>query len=266
MSEHETLPTDPDDLRLLIHAHVDGELDAATALALERRMAADPALAAEHARIAALRQRIGRLPRSELSAEFQARIAAPGASGARTPSRLRLRRPSFEWSALAASIMVTAVVASGVTRWAMLQPGPESFAAAIANDHRRSLLAASPVDVASSDRHTVKPWLDAKLGFSPPAPDLVKEGFALIGGRIEVVGNKPMPALVYRHNEHLITLVAAPQDPGAKARPDIANLSAAGLSLVHWSDSAFSYWAISDAERSMLDDFVRRFRAASAGG
>ncbi|MBN9075653.1 MAG: anti-sigma factor [Rhizobiales bacterium 65-79] len=266
MREHETLPTDPDDLRLLIHAHVDGELDAATALALERRLAADPALAAEHARIAALRQSIRRLPQPEPSTEFQARIAALGASGPRMPSRAGLRRPSFEWGALAASILVTAVLASGVTRWAMLQTGPEDFAAAIANDHRRSLLAASPVDVASSDRHTVKPWLDAKLGFSPPAPDLAKEGFALIGGRIEVVGNKPMPALVYRHNEHLITLVAAPQEPGAKTQPDITNLSAAGLSLVHWSDGAFSYWAISDAERSVLDDFVRRFRAASAGG
>jgi anti-sigma factor RsiW len=269
MSEHDILPTDPDDLRLLIHAHLDGELDAATALALERRMAADPALAAEHARLAALQQGIRRLPRPEISPAFQARIAALG--GERPAKRPRpalawFTRSSFEWSALAASILVTAVVASGVTRWAMLQPGQESFAAAIANDHRRSLLAASPVDVASSDRHTVKPWFDGKLGFSPPAPDLAKEGFALVGGRVEVIGNKPMPALVYRHNEHLITLVAAPQDPGAKAEPDITNLAAAGLSLVHWSDSAFSYWAISDAERSALDDFVRRFRAASAGG
>ena len=108
-------------------------------------------------------------------------------------------------------------------------------------------------------------WLDAKLGFSPPAPDVARDGFTLIGGRVEVIGDRPMPALVYRHNEHLITLVAAPQEPGAKAQPDITDLAAAGLSLVHWSDRAFSYWAISDAERSALDDFARRFRAANAG-
>lgn len=264
MSEHETLPTDPDDLRLLIHAHVDGELDAATALALERRMAADPALAAEHARVTALQQAVRRLPRPEVGPEFQAHIAALGETG--RGARPKIAFPSFEWRAMAASILVTAVLASGITRWAMLRPEPDSFAAAIADDHRRALLAASPVDVASSDRHRVKPWLDAKLGFSPPAPDLAKDGFILIGGRVEVVGDMPMPALVYRHNEHLITLVAAPQEPATRSRPDTKNLSAAGLSLVHWSDGAFSYWAISDTERSVLDDFVSRFRAASTGG
>ena len=72
------LPNDPEGIRLMIHALVDGELDAAAALAVERRIAADPTLAAEHARILALQGAVGRLPRPDVSDAFRARIAAIG--------------------------------------------------------------------------------------------------------------------------------------------------------------------------------------------
>jgi anti-sigma factor RsiW len=268
------LPEDPAGMNLMIHALVDGELDAAAALAVERRIAADPLLAAAHARIVALQAAVGSLPRPDASEAFQARIAAIGASdmaGAPPAQSRRLAaRPirrfgSFDWRAMAASILVSAVLASGATQWLMLRGATDDFAVAIASGHRRSLLATSPVDVVSSDRHTVKPWLDARIGVSPPAPDLAKDGFALLGGRIEVIGDRPVPALVYRHREHLITLVAAPQEAGSTSVPVATDLSAGGFSLVHWSDDAFSYWAISDTERPELDDFVVRFRAAIAG-
>ena len=74
-------------------------------------------------------------------------------------------------------------------------------------------------------------------------------------------GVRPVPALVYRHREHLITLVAEPQQGGRTTQPD--DLSSGGFSMVHWSDGAFSYWAISDMERPELDDFVARFRKAA---
>ncbi|MER8862778.1 anti-sigma factor [Mesorhizobium sp. M0751] len=276
MSAHnDGLPDDPAGMKLMIHALVDGELDAAAALAVERRIAADPALAAEHARIIALQTVVGGLPRPDVREDFKARIAAIGTAGtakvlsAPAPAarvlpahRAMHRFGAFDWRALAASIIVTAVLASGATQWMMLSRAPDSFAAAVASGHRRSLLAASPVDVVSSDRHTVKPWLDGRVGLSPPAPDLANDGFALLGGRVEVIADQPVPALVYRHREHLITLVAAPEETGSTAGP--VDLSAGGFSLVHWSDSAFSYWAISDTERPELDDFVNRFRAAAA--
>jgi anti-sigma factor RsiW len=297
------LPNDPEGIRLMIHALVDGELDAAAALAVERRIAADPQLAAEHARIIALRGALGRLPRPDVSDAFRARIAALGATVTAqpaeddaagpqrgtpspqpdqirvgqlhgTPRRAAGTRPSqtralpgarrfgsFDWRALAASIVISAVLASGATQWVMVDNASDNFAAAVASGHRRSLLAASPIDIVSSDRHTVKPWLDARIGVSPPAPDLAQDGYALIGGRVEVIADRPVPALVYRHREHLITLVAEPQQGGGIAGP--ADLSSGGFSLVHWSDGAFSYWAISDMERPELDDFVARFRKAA---
>ncbi|TGS11514.1 anti-sigma factor [Mesorhizobium sp. M2E.F.Ca.ET.209.01.1.1] len=284
------LPEDPQDMKLMIHALVDGELDAAAALAVERRMAADPELAAEHARLVALRGAVASVPRPAVSDDFLARIAAiaqvkspeeaeaPQAASAKAEQQPQLQqgkviemRPrasrwfnSFDWRQMAASIVLTAFLASGATQWlATADNGAESFAVAVANGHRRSLLAATPVDIVSSDRHTVKPWLDGRIGVSPPAPDMAKDGYALLGGRVEVIGDRPMPALVYRHHEHLITLVAAPRQNEAKSVPVADDLEAGGFLLVHWTDDAFSYWAISDAERPALDDFVARFRAAT---
>ncbi|NUS18821.1 MAG: anti-sigma factor [Mesorhizobium sp.] len=299
MSPHENrpredgLPQDPQDMNLMIHALVDGELDAAAALAVERRMAADPELAAEHARLVALRGAVANLPRPTVSDDFLARIAAiaevkgageaepvqpatvkaelePSAQPQQRQGNVVAMRPrasrwfnSFDWRQMAASIVLTAFLASGATQWlTTADNGSESFAVAVANGHRRSLLAATPVDIVSSDRHTVKPWLDGRIGVSPPAPDMAKDGYALVGGRVEVIGDRPMPALVYRHHEHLITLVAAPRQNEAKSMPVADDLSAGGFLLVHWTDDAFSYWAISDAERPALDDFVARFRAA----
>ncbi|MCZ0735140.1 anti-sigma factor family protein [Phreatobacter sp. AB_2022a] len=265
MTEGTQLPSDPMDLRLLLHALVDGELDAATTLALERRLAGDPALAAEHVRIAAQQAAIRSLPRPAVSDAFRTRVAAlAGRPDAVVQRRLPHPAP-FGWRAMAASILVTAVLASGLTQWAVTRDAPDGLVAAIASGHRRSLLAASPVDVASSDRHTVKPWLDARIGLSPAAPDLARDGFSLLGGRVEVIGDKPVPALVYRHREHLVTLVAAPQGNGTASMPAGTPRSTGGFSLIRWADGAFLYWAVSDTDRATLEDFVRRFRAAAAG-
>lgn len=274
------LPEDKAEMTMMVHALVDGELDAATALAVERRIAADLGLAAEHAGVTALRMAVGRLPKTQPTQAFLARIEAIGSADIdqaphasvlpfRTQSsqsdRPRrgwsARSATFDWRALAASIAITAVVASGATQWVMTG-GSDDFAVAVASGHRRSLLAANPVDVVSSDRHTVKPWLDGRLGMSPPAPDLAKEGFALVGGRVEVIDGQAIPALVYRHNEHLITLVAQPRSSGRTSNP--VDRSSDGFSMVSWSDRAFAYWAITDMERSGLDEFVTRFRAAAA--
>ena len=82
----------------------------------------------------------------------------------------------------------------------------------LVDDHRRALLAREAIDIASSDRHTVKPWFDARLAVSPPVVDLAAQGFALVGGRADVVEGLPAPTLVYRLREHLISLTALPAE------------------------------------------------------
>jgi anti-sigma factor RsiW len=254
--------TGPDDIELILQALADGELDAATALDMERRIAADADLAHRYETVLAVKNAVQRLPRPTVSDAFRIRIAGlPGNRAEQKPPPARVETRT-DRRALAASIIISALLASSATYLATAPSSQDEVASLITADHRRSLLAASPVDVASSDRHTVKPWLASRLGVSPPAPDLAAQGFALIGGRVEVLGERAVPALAYRHREHLITLIAIPETDGQTRAPEF--LASGGFGLVRWSGNGFAYWAISDTERAQLEAFVDAFRAATA--
>jgi anti-sigma factor RsiW len=238
----------PDD-RLWLNAYIDGELDPAHALEFEQRLAADPALAADHARIAALRGAIReRVPREQASPQLRRRMAA-----------LARPQPAPGWRALAASVAVAFVTGSAATYVAFGPGGQEPVAPLVVASHMRSLMASQPIDVASSDRHTVKPWFNGKLPASPRVVELASQGFPLVGGRIDVIGLTPAPTLVYRHRLHVISLTALPAKLGA-APPRAID----GYNIVDWTDGGITYWAVSDLSAPELEDFARAFRAGDA--
>jgi anti-sigma factor RsiW len=248
-------PSD-DNSVLLVHAYLDGELDPANALEIAQRMSADPALAAEGDRVKALQQLIReRLPRQEAPSGLRARIEE--SVGGQRRAR---ERPS--WRALAASIALTAMVASSST-WLLVGAQPENtIADSLVSDHIRALMAPQPIDVASSDRHTVKPWFNGRIPESPRVVDLAKKDFALVGGRLDVVGRDPCPTLVYRHEKHLISLTEMP----AGSRWDLARAPRTidGYNVVHWTENGVNYWAISDLAASKLEEFAQLFRTTPA--
>jgi anti-sigma factor RsiW len=248
-------PGESDDLALLVHAYHDGELDPANALAVERRIASDPALAREAEQIAALCNALrDTLPREPLPAGLRHRIERAVAPAKTQPS----------WRALAASIAVAAVISSGGT-WLALRPAPgEAFAQAAIDGHLRALMAPQPIDVSSSDRHTVKPWFNGRLPQAPRVVDLTQDGFPLVGGRIDVVDRMPVPTLVYRHRQHLISLMAVPIAQRAAAAP--APHSVQGYNVVGWSADGIAYWAVSDLGAGDLEKFARLFRDAPPDG
>ena len=244
-------PTDP---RLLVHAYVDGELDPAHALEVERQLADDPALAVERERVEALRRVIAeQLPREGAPPDLVRRIeTAVGLRPAPVPARAS-SRPS--WRALAASVAVAAFLGSSAT-WLALSPGPADADRVVAN-HMRALMATQPVDVGSSDRHTVKPWCNGRIPEAPRVVDLAGAGFPLVGGRIDVVGRAPVATLVYRHRQHLISLSEVPGRTIAAPERQIA-----GYNIVSWTDDGVAYWAVSDVAAADLDAFAKAFRAA----
>lgn len=242
-----------DDPVLLVHAYCDGELDPANALALERRMAEDPRLAAERDRIVALKHAMTRLRPS----------VAPPALRGRVERAVGMRRPAVRpsWSALAASVMLAVVVSAGAT-WSVLAPGAAALAAdEVVGNHIRSLMAAQPYDVASSDRHTVKPWFNGRIPQSPRVVDLASDGFPLVGGRIDVIARTPVSSLVYRYQKHLISVTQA-QSLGAPP----PERTAEGYHVIGWTDGGVSYWAVSDVGIGELQNFVKLFRAAPTDG
>ena len=125
----------------------------------------------------------------------------------------------------------------------------------VVSGHVRSLMANHLTDVPSSDRHTVKPWFNGKLDFSPPVQDFVKQGFPLVGGRLDYLNNRPAAALVYARDKHLINLFIWPSsdssDAGTKSE------TRQGYHVFHWTRSGMTYWAVSDVEKSQLQEFVQ---------
>jgi anti-sigma factor RsiW len=235
---------------LLVHSYLDGELDPAHALELERAIAADPALAAERDRTQAL----SNLIRDRLASE-----RAPSGLRSRIKSAVGLRRerPRPSWSMLAAASVLVAVMASGTT-WLTVRPLQTETAEMVVADHLRALMAPQPTDVSSTDRHTVKPWFNGRVAQAPKVVDLTREGYPLIGGRVDVIGRVPVPTLVYRHNQHLISLSAIPATSvNAPVRRTVA-----GFNVLDWSDNGVHYWAVSDLGASDLDSFAKAFREA----
>jgi anti-sigma factor RsiW len=249
-----TASTPPDDPTLLIHAYVDGELDPANALEIERRLAADPALAAERDRVVALRATLHRhFPREAAPAGLRARVAAIGAPR-------RTEHPS--WFALAASVALAAVVGSSSTYLAFAPQQAGSVSEAVVDGHIRAMMAPQPFDVASSDKHTVKPWFNGRIPEAPRVIDLAPSDFPLVGGRVDVVDRAPAATLVYRHRKHLISLTEVAVRGRADSAP--ARRSSDGYNIVHWTEGGVAYCAVSDVAVGDLEDFAQKFRTAPA--
>jgi anti-sigma factor RsiW len=128
------------------------------------------------------------------------------------------------------------------------------------SSHIRSLQAQHLMDVVSSDQHTVKPWFDGKLDFSPRVQDLASAGFPLIDGRLDALGNRSVAALVYRRHPHVINLHQWTAGPAA-ATPDTVGRH--GYHVIQWSADDTRFVAVSDVNRDELKQFVRAFRNAT---
>jgi anti-sigma factor RsiW len=241
--------------RLLLNAYIDGELDPAHVLEFEQRLDANRPLADERARIEALRGAMReRLPRATASPELRRRVAA-----------LARPRPfAINWGArrglgaMAASIAVAFAVGSGATFLAIR--GDRGEPELLVSSHMRALMASQPVEVVSSDRHTVKPWFNGKLPQSPRVIDLAAQGFPLVGGRIDVIGLTPAPTLVYRARQHVISLTALPVS--LRARGPLRPID--GYNVVEWTDGSLAYWAVSDLAAPELENFAKAFRTGDA--
>jgi anti-sigma factor RsiW len=129
-------------------------------------------------------------------------------------------------------------------------------------DHKRGLLSGQPFDVASSDRHTVKPWFATRFALAPKVVDLAPQGFPLAGGRIDVIAGAPAPVLTYRHNEHFISLTALPAQTASAPQALVIE----GYSVQVWRDGGTDYWAISDIDPAELSKFRQLFEAAAKAG
>jgi anti-sigma factor RsiW len=251
-----------DNGELQMNAYCDGELDPISAIEFERRLADDAALKAKYNRLLSLRRAFRSLPQYDVPAGLQARIQSaldtdrPGKANRPVQVRRPLQR-SWSFQALAAAAVLGAVISSSVMLTIERYDPHEGVAREVVAGHIRGQLAPQPFDVASSDRHTVKPWFTSRLPESPQVPDLAAQGFLLVGGRVDVVGHDPAATIVYKHAAHTVSLTTLP--PGQS----VSDQAIAGYNVRSWSDAQFTYIAVSDIPPEDLASFERAFSEGS---
>ncbi len=266
----------------LMDGYLDGELDPITSETIEQHLRAchncDEVYKAHGSLIraignatpyykapAGLRDRIQSSLREEV-AERPTRTFTRGAQFL-VPRKQPERRTvlfgtPWNWLALAATIVAAAIVALNLVP-RLQRPGADQFLATqLIASHVRSLMANHLTDVASSDQHTVKPWLDTKVDFAPPVVDLSSEGFPLVGGRLDYLDQRPVVALIYQRRKHFINLFVWPAESNASRAMNA--ISRQGYQLLHWVDSDFNYWAVSDVNANDLQTFKQQFEGQAS--
>ena len=234
--------------------YVDGEVDLVRAVEIEQHLQTCVRCAQAYKNQQALRAAIrGSALYATAPATLQKRIQASVREASKPNPAPRVWR--WPWLGVAAALACVAILAWGLGRAWVAPATDDRLAAEVLAGHVRSLMADHLADVTSSDRHTVKPWFDGKLDFSPAVEDLTSQGFPLTGGRLDYLDGRPVAALVYQRQRHVINLFIwpAPQAGDEAATTEMLQ----GYNLIHWTKARMTYWAVSDLNADELLEFVR---------
>ncbi len=241
-------------VRTLLHGYIDGELDLVNALEVEEHLRTCPdcsrlyaALKEEQALIADNSRALYYPAPPALRTQIIASIRQSG----------RAQRSGFQlrwWQAAVAGLAVVLIILiAGVASGWFAAGQNRQLAAEVQSAHVRSLMANHLTDIPSTDQHTVKPWFDGKLDFSPPVANLSAQGYPLIGGRLDYLDGRQVAALVYMRNKHIINLFIWPSTVNVNGlTASIIN----GYNIYHWSQSGMEYWAVSDLNDLEMRTFI----------
>lgn len=248
---------------ILVAAYADRELDSLREHSVEKHLRGCAACAAKQHEVLSLRARL----RAELHyfpapQALRERVRALLArQHYEAPARPRQERDRWRWLtggvlAGCTATMLACVVGTAVIDWR----ANEDVAFEAVATHVRATLSNHQIEVASSDQHTVKPWLSARLDYSPPVQDLANEGFALGGGRLDTLDKQRIATLVYRYRQHTIDVFV---------RPELAHAPSAlgtvrGFNVAHATGSGMDWLAVSDVSADVLTAFVQRLAHAAA--
>ncbi|HXX86262.1 MAG TPA: zf-HC2 domain-containing protein [Casimicrobiaceae bacterium] len=242
----------------LVAAYADGEVDGLRAHSLRKHLAGCATCAAKHQAVLDLRAKLrAEVPYYPAPAALRDRVrSALTATDASAEAQRRSAGDRWRWLATGAlggcaATVLAWVVGTAVVDWR----ASEDLAAEAVTAHVRATLGTHLTEVASSDQHAVKPWLSARLDFSPPVRDLASEGFTLTGGRRDYLGGQPVAVLVYRYHEHVIDVFVRPQQARAAA-PALRSIR--GFNVARATGSAMDWVAVSDVSPDVLSGLVER--------
>jgi anti-sigma factor RsiW len=250
---------------VLLHALIDGELDAGHARDVEAHVATCAGCAEKLQTFRAMREALAAAKLKEpapasLRERLDAALPQPSARVIVAPQRFaKPSRRSFFGGFAAGAVLSGAVAASLVLT--VFSSNPEqTIADEVVSAHIRSLQPGHLIDVETSDQHTVKPWFDGKVDVAPPVIDLTAEGFTLLGGRLDYIDGEPVASVIYRRRKHIINLFVA-QRLGSE-HAFVSARTVQGYNVRHWSNGGLDFWAVSDLDPEELGEFVAKISAA----
>jgi anti-sigma factor RsiW len=238
-----------------IEAYLDGELDSANAAAVEQHLEGCIECAALRAQTGTLRTAI-RQSATYHRADAALRVRIRTALDEAAPRSSVVPWFRNVWTGAAGGAMATAMAAS-LAFFFLIPAATDPLVADVTNAHLRAIASAHLIDVVSTDRHTVKPWLAAHADLSPPVADFSNQGFKLIGGRVDFVDGNRAAVTVYRHGAHIVNVFAWANYP--ESLPDFATRN--GYHIVFWRSGNLVFCAISD---TAVDDILELSRLLKA--
>ncbi|HYY29698.1 MAG TPA: anti-sigma factor [Chthoniobacterales bacterium] len=246
-----------EECRDLIEPYIDNELDVSATILLKRHLR-------ECSQCRLLLESRKALQTLLKSPELQFEVPDTLRDKIRSPipaATVRVQRRSGTRSIAPWIFVPFALAAALAVVLAFLKPGgipdrsrTSALSEEVISSHVRSLLAAHLLDVPSTDQHTVKPWFDGKLKFSPPVQDFAERGFRLIGGRLDYLDGREVAAVVYQRNKHIINLFIWPSESGPSAAAKAFTKD--GFNVLHWESDGFEFWAVSDVNAVDLKAFA----------
>jgi anti-sigma factor (TIGR02949 family) len=257
-----------DEAEILLHALIDGELDAGHARDVEAHVATCPTCAEELKAVRAMRAAIAQANLKEaapaqLRSRIEAALAVP-ATRVAAPRQSWLAPWRASWRTFFGGFTIgtalSAAVATSLVIAVVRNDQNQQIASDVVSAHLRSLQAGHLTDVETSDQHTVKPWFNGKLDVAPPVIDLTAQGFTLIGGRLDYINGQPVASIVYRRRKHVINLFVG--EPLGAAVRGVKDESVQGFNIRHWREAGLDLWAVSDIDAGELDEFGQKFTAA----
>ncbi|MGA8221841.1 MAG: anti-sigma factor [Candidatus Acidiferrales bacterium] len=250
----------PDNFSGLLHAYLDGELDLVRSLDFEEHLKSCPDCAQELWTQRNLREAFRSAHLYERAPEgLQARIRAALPHESKVVEMGMSRRHMWNLAAVAAAIILVFVFSWRMLPGLMGRSHAEMLAQEVVASHIRSLQPGHLMDVESTDQHTVKPWFNGKIDFSPPVRDFSADGFPLVGGRLDYIDQRPAAALVYQRNKHFINVYVW---PGAEREEGGAReASQQGYNIVFWQRGGMYFCAVSDLNSAELQQFAQLFQS-----
>jgi anti-sigma factor RsiW len=239
--------------RDLIEAYMDEELDPGLSASVEEHLAGCQACSNAYSRFCTQKASIkAAAPYYSAPVQLERSIRDALRQAAANEASQPPGSPPWRWFAIAATVLLAVSVSWNFHPSPRQATETDLLAQSILADHIRSLIGTHLLDVPSTDQHTVKPWFNGKLDFSPEVRDFASEGFPLIGGRLEYLMDRPVAALVYGRRQHIINVFTWPAGPTLVSE---SQSSRNGYNAIHWSHGAMTFWAVSDIALTELGQF-----------